>query len=111
MSGRLSNLNTRLAKVEQQVADRAWRERLAHCNCCPQDPECLGIPLVLSSAKEFEEMIVPCSAHGFRDLGKLIVLPLVKAGGTLAEKSVGLDEVVAEYNRRRSEFLTSHPGA
>jgi len=110
MSGRLSNLNRRLAKVEQQAADRATRERLAHCNCCPQDPESLGIPLVVTNAREFEEMMVPCPAHGFRRLGKLIVLQLIKPDGTIAKESVGLDEVVGEYERRRSEFLKSHPG-
>jgi hypothetical protein len=33
MSRTLSNLNTRLAKVEQQVADLAMRQKLANCNC------------------------------------------------------------------------------
>ncbi len=39
---RLSNLEGRLAKVERLVADRARREKLANCNCSPQDPEAIG---------------------------------------------------------------------
>jgi hypothetical protein len=44
MSGSLSNLNRRLAKVEQQVADRAGQKKLATCNCYPKDPEASVYP-------------------------------------------------------------------
>ncbi len=33
MSGKLSSLSRRLAKIEQQMADQAQRAELANCNC------------------------------------------------------------------------------
>jgi len=66
MSGTLSSLSRRLTKLEQQLADRARRAKLASCNCSyvtiadPARPE------------EFEaEMNLPCPAHGFRRLGRI----------------------------------------
>jgi hypothetical protein len=50
MSGRLSNLRIRLAKVEGQVADRAKREKLANCNCSQQ--EWLSFFLVQRNSKQ-----------------------------------------------------------
>lgn len=107
---RLSNLDRRLAKVERLVADRARREKLANCNCCPHDPERIGNIFLVSDARRFEaEMNLTCPAHGFRCLGEIMVLLRQKAGGTIAEESVRLTEVVDEYKRRLSEFLKSHP--
>lgn len=99
-----------MAKVEQQVADKARREKLANCNCFPHDPKRLGAPFVVSDEKKFEsEMNLTCPAHGFRRFGQLLVLKFVHSDGTFDEKSVRLGQVVDEYERRLSEFLKSHP--
>ena len=109
MSGSLSNLNRRLAKVEQQVDDRARQKNLATCNCYPKDPERVGIPFVVTNTEEFEaEVNFPCPAHAFRRLGQLLVLQKMHPDRTLAAPSIGLLEVVDEYHRRLSEFLKFH---
>jgi hypothetical protein len=106
----LSNLSRRLAIVEQRVADTARREKLSNCNCFPQDPERLGIPFLATNEKEFEAQInLRCPAHGFRRLGKLIVLTIVNPDRTITEESVRLGQVVDEYQLRLSEFLKSDP--
>ncbi len=69
MSGKLSGLRKRLAKVERQLADHARREGLANCTCSAVT---LAIP---GREREFEaEMNLPCPAHGLRRLGKIICL-------------------------------------
>lgn len=106
----LSNLNRRLAKVEQQVAFRARLEKLANCNCRPQDPEDPDSLLLVTNTKAFEaEMNLPCPVHGFRRLGQLFVLQYLESDWTISEESVRLKEVVEEYKRRLSEFLEFHP--
>ena len=107
MPRKLSDLNKRLAKVEQRAAHIARREKLANCNCYP-DP--LGIKmLVVKDAKEFEaQMNLSCPAHGFRRLGKLMVVTIVGEGG-ISEECTRREELATEYDRRLSEFLESHP--
>jgi len=64
MFGTLSSLNRRLDKLEQELADRAWRAKLGTCNC--------SYVTIADSARpeEFEaEMTLRCPAHGFRHLG------------------------------------------
>ena len=108
MSRKLANLNMRLAKVEQQAAHIATREKLGNCNCYPNP---LGIKmLVVKDAKEFEaEMNLSCPAHGFRRLGKLMVVTIVSRKGEISEECARREELVTEYERRLSEFLKSHP--
>jgi hypothetical protein len=67
MSGKLSSLGRRLAKVEQKLAERARREKLANCICGA------AIIAVSTAPEQFEaEMNRTCPAHGFRRLGKII---------------------------------------
>lgn len=108
MSRKLTNLNTRLAKVEKQATYVATREKLANCNCYP-DP--LGIKmLVVKDAKEFEaHMKLSCPAHGFRRLGRLMVVTIGDQKGEISEDCARRKELVTEYHRRLSEFLKSHP--
>ena len=108
MSRKLANLNMRLAKVEQQAAHIVRREKLASCNCYPNPP---GIKmLVVKDAKEFEaEMNLSCPAHGFRRLGKLMVVTIVGREGEISEECARREELAKEYYRRLSEFLKSHP--
>lgn len=106
-----NNLNMRLAKVEQQVAHIATREKLANCNCYPKGPNGRALPwFVVKSAEEFEaDMNLSCPAHGFRRLGKLMVVSIVSRKGEISEDCARRNELVTEYYRRLSEFLKSHP--
>ena len=108
MSSKLSELNKRLAKVEQRAADIATRQSFANCNCYP-DPLVLKI-LVVKDAKEFEaHMNLSCPAHGFRRLGKLMVVNIVSRKGEISDDCAKRNELATEYYRRLSEFVESHP--
>lgn len=94
MSGRLSNLRTRLVKVERRLSDVARRKQLAecHCNCrkvtFARDPE------------EFEaEMNLPCPAHGFRDLGLIVQTEFIGRGDAHEARR---EQLVATYAARRA---------
>jgi hypothetical protein len=66
--------------------------------------------LVVKDAKEFEaDMNLSCPAHGFRRLGKLMVVTIVGGKGAISEDCVRRKRLVTEYERRLSEFLKSHP--
>jgi hypothetical protein len=94
MAGTLSGLRKRLAKVEQQMADRADRARralLAKCNC-----EDWTIAL---SPEAFEAaMNLRCLCHGFRRLGKITRLP-VKPDSPPTR----MDELIATYEARLAQ--------
>lgn len=96
MSEKLFSLRKRVAKLEQHVADRARREKLANCNC-----EYSTI-VVAERAEEFEaEMNLPCPAHGFRQLGRIVHIVLVSAGERPAYSS-RIDQLIATYEARRT---------
>ena len=104
MSGSLSNLNRRLAKVEQQMADRERQKKLATCNCYPNDPEGLGIPFVVTNTEEFEaEMNLTCPAHGFRRLGQLPVLQQMHPDRPLRTVPGGAADCVNVGARRKRQ--------
>ena len=83
MAASLTALRKRLAKVNQQVAEKARREKLVNCNC-------QLVTLALSDgAEKFEsEMNLPCP----RALGIIVRLQLVSprpetpTSGTLMKK-------------------------
>ena len=65
MSGTISSLQKRVAKVKQEISDRKRRWELANCNCQKET--------WISSAEEFEALMnVPCLVHGFRRLGEIM---------------------------------------
>ena len=111
MSRKLSELNKRLAKVEQQVANIATRDKLANCNCYPKGPNGRALPwFVVKDAKEFEaDMNLSCPAHGFRRLGRLMVVTIVGRNGETSDDCAKRNELATEYYRRLSEFVESHP--
>jgi len=111
MSGRLSHLNRRLVKVEQQVAHLAKREQLADCKCFPPGPNGISLPwFVVKNAEEFEaDMNLPCPVHGFRRLGQLMIPRIVGRKGEISEEYTRRRELVAKYELRLSEYLKSHP--
>lgn len=99
MSGRLSNLRTRLVKLERRLGDVARREQLAKCNCNFKGVYSFRKP------EEFEaEMNLLCPAHGFRDLGQFVVFKVHDEHGASAD-SVGdtrRAQPVATYKARRA---------
>ena len=111
MSRKLSELSKRLAKVDQQVANIATRDKLANFNCYPKGPNGRALPwFVVKSAEEFEaDMNLSCPAHGFRRLGKLMVVTIVGRKGETSEECARRSELAKEYYRRLSEFVKSHP--
>jgi hypothetical protein len=95
MSGKLSSLRKRLDQLEQRMADRARRAELANCTCIHMPDVTLAI-----HPEEFEaEMNLPCPAHGFRRLGKVLAIRFRDGDGT-TEPSDRWDELIATYQRR-----------
>ncbi len=91
MSGKLSSLNRRLAKVERQLIDEARREGMAECICRAMTLADADKP------EEFEaEMNEPCPAHGFRRLGML--LEVRQIGSKVAK----IDQLLEIYKARQS---------
>jgi hypothetical protein len=95
MSAGLSNLEERLAKVEQQISFRAaQQERLSRCICRKQT--------VIDENKpdEFEEEIDrKCAIHDFRELGEI-----VRVGVRVEKKSEKLDMLLQCYKLGRPPF-------
>ena len=110
MLRRLSDLNARIAKVERKAAEIAVRDKVGECNCYPKNPGARGLPWFVANSKELEAaMNLPCPAHGFRRLGKLIAVEIVGKNGEVSEECTKRSELVEEYDRRFSEHLKSHP--
>jgi len=94
MSRKLSGLWKRLAKVEQQMADQARRAELANCTCIHSSDVTFAIS---GRPEKFEaEMNLPCPAHGFRRLGRILRIRFMKPDGT-EKPSPRLDELIATY--------------
>jgi len=91
MSGKISSLSRRLAKIERQLIDGARRAELANCICQeltvadPNNPE------------KFEaEMNETCPVHGFRRLGTIYRIEHI------GRQSAKLDQLLARYETRQS---------
>jgi hypothetical protein len=97
MSGKPSGLWKRLAKVEQQLADRARRAELANCHC-------RGMTMVFTPEQFEAEMNRTCPAHGFRRLGTILAVGFVKPDKTVTEESAKLMQRVETYNLRLSQL-------
>jgi hypothetical protein len=101
MSGKLSSLSRRLAKVEQQMADQARRAELANCTCRHMPDLTLVYPF---QPEEFEaEMNLPCPAHGFRRLGRIMQIVFVNPDDGTEVPSPRLDELIATYEARLAQ--------
>jgi hypothetical protein len=91
MSGKLSSLSRRLAKIERQLIDGARREELENCICrqlTVADP---------NKPEEFEaEMNETCPLHGFRRLGEIIEIQYI------GRKNTKLDQLLEIYRARQS---------
>ncbi len=99
MSGKLSSLNRRLAKVEQQVAERTKREELANRICRTSMPF-----TIVQDAEQFEvEMNRPCPVHGVRDLGQLLIHTPFNSDTTPSEVSIKLRQLLDLYELRLSQ--------
>jgi hypothetical protein len=54
-------------------------------------------------------MNLSCPAHGFRRLGRLMVVTIVGRNGEISEECARRDVLATEYYRRLSEFVESDP--
>ena len=87
------NPRKRLEKIEQKMAEISRREGLSNYIC-------KDFTLV-SLTKIFEaEMNKDLPGSGFRQLGKITVLELGDVKGNVKEESLGLIELMREYERR-----------
>ena len=102
MSGNLSGLRKRLAKVEQRMADQARRAELTNCTCKHSSAVTLANTV---QPEEFEaEMNLPCPAHGFRRLGRIMRIVFVNSTNPRTEvPSPRLDELIATYEARLAQ--------
>jgi hypothetical protein len=99
MSAKLSSVRKRLAKLEQEQADRARREELADCNC-PELKSAVSFLAVCPG--QFEgEINTKCPVHGFRRFGEIVVMDF----GT--EESTKLSQLVEEYELRLAQHSQS----
>jgi hypothetical protein len=94
MSGKLSSLSRRLAKVEQQRANRARRAKLFNCICRDETIVTSDRPQNFAA-----EMDLPCPSHGFRRLGRIKRFTRVNPDGTAKPHPV-LDRLIATYKAR-----------
>jgi len=111
MSSKLSSLRKRLAKLEQEQADRAKVEELADCNCpefksggflavFPRAIGALGAPEAPGALEALEaEMNETCPVHGLRRLGDITVMDF----GTESEDTAKLDQLIDEYELRLAQ--------
>jgi hypothetical protein len=96
MSGKLSSLRKRLAKAEQEITYLARRAGLANCTCTSRTLAVDG------QAEKFEaEMNLPCPAHGFRRLGKILHIRFVDRDGRVP--CPRMDELIATYAARLAQ--------
>ena len=98
MSGNLSSLEKRFANLEQRVVDLARRVTSINCNCEPY------VTLAFSTQPEqFEaEMNLPCPAHGFRRLGKILKIRFVDGNGR-RDPTSRLEALLATYEARLAQ--------
>ena len=97
MSGNLSGLWKRLAKVEQRMADQARRAELANCTCVHSPWMTFALT---GQPEKFEaEMNLPCPAHGFRRLGMILKIRFVDGHGR-RDPTSRLEELLATYEAR-----------
>jgi len=105
MSGKLSGLRRRLAKVENALTETTERERLAHCICKGRS-ECFGTMAFSNKPEEFEaEMNQTCPVHGFRHLGHVIVIRSFEPGRK--QERGRLDQLLDEYYARNTQPVWS----
>jgi hypothetical protein len=97
MSAKLSNLRKRLAKLEQEQADKAKREELANCNC----PELkTGGYTAFCPAGFREEMNTMCPVHGLRRFGKIVIMDFIEPGSTTSAWAIKLHRLI-DFHRFR----------
>jgi hypothetical protein len=105
MSAKFSSLRKRLAKLEQEQANRARAEELADCNC----PEFKSaMPFLAISPEAFQaETNKTCPVHRFRRLGSIssivFVEPNATCGGARIKESAKLLQLIDEYELRLAQ--------
>jgi hypothetical protein len=101
MSAKLSSLRKRLAKLEQEQADRAKVVELANCNC--PELKCAVPFLAVCPAKLEAEMNKTCPVHGLRRFGQIAILDFVNLDGTTSEETIKLEQLIDSHNLRLAQ--------
>ena len=88
------NPRKRIEQLEQKLTEIAIRKSGAKCICKG---------FTLAAKREFfePEMNQACPVHGFRQLGKILIMKVVIGNGEPVQEFHGLAELVEEYKRRR----------
>jgi len=102
MSGRLSSLSRRLAKVEQQQADRARREELADCNCPAIKSSVSFLVPIFPEALE-AQLNKTCPVHGLRRFGDMVIMNFLNLDGTESERTAKLRQLIRSHELRLSQ--------
>jgi hypothetical protein len=100
MSAKLSSLRKRLATLEQEQADRARLEELADCNCPAMKSAGSFLAPIFPEALE-AELNKTCPVHGFRQLGRIVVLNFGN------QESAKVSQLVHVYKLRLAQHSQS----
>ena len=101
MSAKLTSLRKRLAKLEQEQADRAKVEELADCNC-PKFKSTLSFLAVFPEALE-AEMNETCPVHGLRRFGDIVITEFVNPDGTENEDTKKMYQLIDAHELRLAQ--------
>ena len=100
MSAKLASLRKRLAKLEQEHADRVRREELVDCNC--PELKSHGFLAVWPEALE-AEMNETCPVHGLRRFGEIVIIDCVNPDGTESENTMKICQLIDSHELRLAQ--------
>jgi hypothetical protein len=100
MSAKLSSLSKRLAKLEQERAERVKREELEDCNCPGIRSAVPFLAPIFPEALE-AELNKTCPVQGFRQLGRIVVMDFGN------QESTKVLQLIEEYELRLAQHSQS----
>jgi hypothetical protein len=100
MPAKLSSLHNRLAKLEQEWAERVKREELADCNCPAMKSSVGFLAPIFPEALE-AELNKTCPVHGFRQLGRIVRMNFGN------QESTKVLQLIEEYKLRLAQHSQS----
>ena len=95
MSEGLSRLRRRLARVERALANVPKQENRGKCNC-----PVFTMANTMQPEKFEAEMNLKCPEHGFRNLGRIVLIEHIGRRGDPRVKEGQLHNLVSEYRAR-----------
>jgi len=106
MSTKLSSFSKRLAKLEQECADRVRREELEDCNCPEMKSTVSFLAPVFPEALE-AALNKTCPVHGLRRFGPMVMLRFLKPDGTESENTMKTRQLIDSHQRRLAQHSQS----